>query len=144
MSLDYRHSRIRNLALVCILVPLLAVPLSGCAEPTPTPEPVTLILAHQDARAESYKALVQGFMASHPYITIKLVRPGAPGADVFEGAPNEGKMKFNGSENDFIRAAGFRSRSRPAPVPGRWQTIPRACCGARAWSPDAVDEHRSR
>jgi len=32
----------------------------------------------------------------------------SPGADVFEGAPNEGKMKFNGSENDFIRAAGFR------------------------------------
>jgi len=89
MSLDYEHSRIRNLALVCILVPLLAVPLSGCAEPTPTPEPVTLILAHQDARAESYKALVQGFMASHPYITIKLVRPGAPGADVFANQPFE-------------------------------------------------------
>ncbi|HUT95464.1 MAG TPA: PKD domain-containing protein [Thermoguttaceae bacterium] len=30
------------------------------------------------------------------------------GADVFEATPQEGKLKFNGSEDDFIRAAGFR------------------------------------
>jgi len=33
----------------------------------------------------------------------------SPGADVLEATPDEGKLKFGGSENDFIRAAGFRN-----------------------------------
>ena len=32
----------------------------------------------------------------------------SPAADVFEGTPDEGTMKFDGSEDNFIRAANFR------------------------------------
>lgn len=60
---------VRTSALFCLLV----VPVfSGCAQATPTPEPVTITFVHPDFDAEYYQVLVDEFNKSYPYITVEI------------------------------------------------------------------------
>jgi len=58
----------------CIALGMLALLLVGCAilaEPTPTPEPVTITLVFPADLVDHYDELIQEFNAQHPYITVE-------------------------------------------------------------------------
>ena len=53
---------------------MLTVLLVGCAlraEPTPTPEPVTIFLVFPSDLDDHYDELIQEFSAQHPYINVQ-------------------------------------------------------------------------
>jgi multiple sugar transport system substrate-binding protein len=68
------HFRITGggFGLICAIVCLLVVSLSGCTEATPTPEPVTIVFAHPEVDTEYYEPLAQEFNESHFHITVEL------------------------------------------------------------------------
>ncbi len=87
MALGCWHHRLGRVGLIGMAFCLLATSLSGCADPTPTPEPVTVRLAHRDFQTEHYKALVQEFTELHPHITVELRNPSLGDADIFAVSP---------------------------------------------------------
>ena len=83
---------------VGLLFSLLAVLLLGCTQATPTPEPVTIALAHPDYQTEYFKSMVNEFSEIYPYITVELHNRSYDDADVFEVNPLAGRNQLGQGE----------------------------------------------
>lgn len=88
----------RALIEVRLLCSLLAVALSGCAEATPTPDTVTITLAHPAFRSEHFKSMVNEFSEIYPHIIVELRNSGYDDADVFEVNPFAGRDQLGQGE----------------------------------------------
>lgn len=58
----------------CIRLGLFLLILTGCAQPIPTPEPVTIKFPYYERDAAHYTALAEQFKAHYPNITVELVQ----------------------------------------------------------------------
>jgi ABC-type glycerol-3-phosphate transport system substrate-binding protein len=67
---SHRLSKAASLTLIGIC--LLIAPLSGCAKPTPPPEPVTISFAYPEWYGEHFETLADEFRESYPHITLEL------------------------------------------------------------------------
>ena len=66
--------RARLAGRACLLLGLLlSALLLSCAEPTPTPEPVTIRFAHHDYEEEYYEGLAAEFRVQYPHVTVELL-----------------------------------------------------------------------
>ena len=67
-------ARIEHSGLICMVVCLLVIPLSGCNEIAPMhkSEAVTITFAYLDINTEHFEAVVQKFAKRHPDITVNL------------------------------------------------------------------------
>jgi len=83
---------------VGLLICILTLAISGCTEATPTPDTVTITLAHPDYRTEYLKSIVSEFSETYPHITVELRNPGYDDADVFEVSPLAGRDKLGQGE----------------------------------------------
>jgi ABC-type glycerol-3-phosphate transport system substrate-binding protein len=72
MSVKNPYARTAGLGVICMMICLLLVPLSGCGEPTPPPEPVTITFIHWAGDADRIEAFVQEFHEEYPHITVDL------------------------------------------------------------------------
>ena len=66
------YTKIRNPGLTGLLICLLAISLSGCAEPAISSEPVTITFACPAVDEEDYKELAQRFNEQHATINVEI------------------------------------------------------------------------
>lgn len=105
MSFNHADGKVRRLGLACVLLCLLVAPLLGCAEPAPTPEPVTITFAHPFSQPEIYKALIREFNESYPHIIVELLGPRVRSGDVFVASPDELNRQLE--QGDILSLAPF-------------------------------------
>ena len=72
MLLCKLHPRLKHSSLTRAIVCLVAISLTGCAQATPPPEPVTIRFAHPEVDSEHYEELAQEFNQEHANITVEL------------------------------------------------------------------------
>jgi multiple sugar transport system substrate-binding protein len=70
MSLNELRYRIKHIALGCLVVCLLLIPVSGCGQVTATPEPVTVSLIYRHDLSEHIEASIKAFGNQYPHITV--------------------------------------------------------------------------
>lgn len=58
--------------LLCAVLCVIAISLTGCTQATPTPELVTIRFVHPEVDRERYEELAREFNQKHPYVTVEL------------------------------------------------------------------------